>query len=221
MNQEITIKSTVELPEYYGMKPEYLINRENWNGHSFALFVGIVHENGEIVSHLQNDKRNENTFYFEIMLKDVELYHKKVRIEKGDQLVTADYYFVPYEVKDHPSLLPTIDSKFVEGASNVEYTGTYEVLMVMDESYKRYLYIDFKTKGMGSISLYDMIRNLDDSFETFFDEKSHGFSHDEDGYYVDFYDKTGDKVICEQMSYEAFLSMIASVRLVKLDCKII
>lgn len=224
MNREIILSTQINIHEHTGLKKEFALNFkkvQNWDGHAFAVAVGMANLDGSLESFFVDDQKNESTLIFENLKSENQLLIKRKSIVRDDKLTAVDYYFVPYFVKDHPSTLKTIDTEYVVGASNVEYDCTFEVQLVADEDYKRYVYIDYKTKGMGSIPLFGMIENLEDTFEEFFKDKKNDFKYEDGAYFIAFYDNTGDKNYVENMSITEFLSMIVSIRMVKLECTIL
>lgn len=151
-------------------------------------------------------------------------------IEKHVNLIDRDTmkersgvrYFIPYKVKDHCSNKPTITDAYVDNCSNVHYSVEYEILMVAGDDFKRYITVEYETEGSFSSCLFDQIESVEDMFDEWFEEESHGFMINEDGNKtVTFYDETGENCDIDISSIDELMSMIMSIRVIKCDRLII
>lgn len=229
MGKTIELVACVEVPEYTGLKNTKEIEVRDgceWNGHACSTLVGMILDDGTVESHFKKDIENGNTEIFDRLRNDIQMIEKHVNLYnlETNQERCGRRYYIPYKVKNHCSDRPTVTDSCVDRVSNVHYSVEYEILLVADEDYKRYITVEFETEGSFASTFFDQIGNIEDMFEEWFEECSHGFSVDED--YSDyktvrFYDETGEHCDIEISSIRELLSMIASIRVIKCDRKII
>ena len=227
VSKKIKAISTIEIPEAIGLSK--VLEFENsasdpFLGHAHGSVIGMILEDGTIKSYFKKDKEDGNSRLFEIAIKEMKLKTKTIHINKNGKLISATQYYVPYVIEGHISSMPTITSGYVEGASNVAYDIICEVLLVADEDLRLYLPVEIKTRGYGSVSLYDYMDSIEDLFDEYFEDKKLGFSVHEDEEYnestkiVKFYNDLGQIYPVEISSTKELLKMINSVRLVQLKC---
>lgn len=111
---------------------------------------------------------------------------------------------------------------YVDRCSNVHYTVEYEILLVADDDFRKYITVEYESEGMFSSVFFDQVEQIEDMFEEWFEEHTHGFGENEDGdKFITFYDNTGENVDIDVCSVREALSMITSIRVIKCDRKII
>lgn len=227
MRKVIEMVSYEDIPSYTGLENTTSIEIKEgyeWDGHGYGICVGIIKEDGTVESCFKSDINNGNTDIFDKLRKDIHLIEKDFSYidRSSDELFYMKKYYVPYKVKDHCSNKPTVTDSYVDNCCNVHYSVEYEILLVADEGYKRYITNEYKTKGYGSSCFFDQVKDIEEIFEEWFEEGSHGFKIDDNNNKsVTFYDDTGEKCDIDVVSVAELLSMIASIRVIKCDREII
>ena len=227
MDKVIEMVSYENIPEYARLGNTTSIEIEEdceWNGHAYATCIGMVYDDGTVESYFKKDKENDNTEIFDKLRNDIRLIEKHVNLRNYEtmELSSGVRYFIPYKVKDHSSNKPTVTDSYVDGCSNVHYSVEYEIVLVAGDGYKRYITVEYETEGHYSSCFFDQVENIEEMFEEWFEEESHGFRIVEDDYKtVTFYDETGEDCDIEISSVGELMSMIASIRVIKCDHKII
>lgn len=228
-NKSVILEANVQIPEYVGFKQEEEIKiKENafFDGHAYGYEVGRIYDDGEVKSSFVKDHENKTTEMFDKLINDVELITKStytVNFETGlERFVTR--YYLPYRVKGHSFTLPTVTESHVDNCCNVEYSVAYEILFVADEGYKRYLTVEYETEGSFAMSFWDHMSDVEEMLEEMFEnEDNNGFYDHGDYRTVTFYDDVGD--VCDidisSSSLHELLCMIASIRVIRCDHKII
>lgn len=227
MGKIIEVESLDNIPEYAGLGNTTSIEiREgcDWYGHAYATCVGFISDNGTVESYFKTDKENGNTEIFDKLRNDIGMIKKYVYLVDRDtnEERSGNRYFIPYKVKDHCSNKPTVTDAYVDGCSNVHYSVEYEIVLVADDDFKRYITTEYETEGHYSSCFFDQVENIEEMFEEWFEEESHGFNVDEDGNKsVTFYDDTGENCNIGISSVEELLSMITSIRVIKCERKLL
>ena len=227
MGKVIEMISYENIPDYTGLSNETSIEIKEgceWSGHAYATCVGITYDDGTVESYFKRDKENNNTEIFDKLRNDIRLIEKRVNLGNYDTMESSSgiRYFIPYKVKEHCSDKPTVTDEYVDGCSNVHYSVEYEIVLVAGDGYKRYITVDYETEGTWSSCFFDQVENIEDMFEEWFEEESHGFRIVEDDYKtVTFYDETGENCEVDISSISELMSMIASIRVIKCDHTII
>lgn len=227
MEKVIEVEAYENIPDYTGLGKTTAIKiREGceWYGHAYATCVGMIYDDGTIESYFKKDAENGNTEIFDRLRKDIHLIEKHVNLRNYDnfELTSGTRYYIPYKVKNHCSGKPTVTDAYVEGASNVHYSVEYEILLVADEKYKRYITVEYETRGHYSSCFFNQVENIEETFEEWFEEGSHGFKIvNEDYKTVTFYDETGENCEVDISSTAELMSMITSIRVIKCNRKII
>lgn len=227
MGKVIEMISNENIPEYTGLGNTTSIEIKDgceWYGYAYATCVGFVGDNGTVESYFKTDKENGDIGIFDKLKNDIRMIKKHVYLvdrETGEE-ISGNRYFIPYKVKDHCSDKPTITDAYVDGCSNIHYSVEYEIVLIAGDDFKRYITINYETEGHYSSCFFDQVENIEEMFEEWFEEESHGFNVNEDGNKsVTFYDNTGENCDIEISSVEELLSMITSIRVIKCEQKII
>lgn len=228
MSKKIELEAIEHIPEYTGILDDgntiTIKDGHEWNGHAYADKVGrIYNESGKVESFFKADCDNGNTDIFDRLRNDIHLITKEHNVMDRDtyKLYYVTDYYIPYRVKEHCSSIPTVINTHVDGCMNVNYEVEYEIIFAADDDYIRYFTAEYKTYGGYAVSFYEELKNIEEMFEEWMDEESHGFHRDEyDELCLDFYDSTGEKIDVAINSIDELLSMITSVRVIKLDRKI-
>lgn len=227
MGKVIEMISFENIPDYTGLSNETSIEIKEgceWNGHAYATCVGTIYDDGTVESYFKRDKENNNTEIFDKLRNDIQLIEKHVNLSNYEtmEISSGVRYFIPYKVKDHSSNKPTVTDSYVGGCSNVHYSVEYEIVLVAGDDYKRYITVEYETEGHYSSCFFDQVENIEEMFEEWFEEESHGFRIVEDDYKtVTFYDETGENCDIEISSVSELMSMITSIRVIKCDHTII
>lgn len=227
MGKIIELESYENIPEYTGLKNEEKLELKDdyeWYGQKYGIRIGIIYDDGTVKSSFKKDIDNNNTEIFDRLRNDIKLYTDHVELRNYDTygLKGATRYYIPYKVKNHCSNKQTITDCYVERCNNVHYSVEYEILLVADEQYKRYITVEYKTDGSHSTSLYDEIKCIEEDFEEWFSEGTNGFKIDEDGIKsVTFYNDIGEHLDIDIESIDDLLDMIMSIKVIKCDSKII
>jgi putative lipase involved disintegration of autophagic bodies len=227
MSKIIELETCENIPKYTGLSNDHKIgveDRYNWYGHSYGICVGIIYDDGSVKSNFKKDTENSNTEIFDKLREDMNLIEKRADFRDYNTFESRSgtKYYITYKVKNHSSSKPTVTDCYIERCSNVHYSVEYEILLVADEEYSRYITVDFETEGMNSISFFDQVKDMEETFEEWFEEESNGFKEDEDGIRtVRFYNNVGQCLDIEIESIDELLSMITSIRMIKCEQKII
>lgn len=227
MGKIIELESYEEIPEYSGFKKNEEIEVRDgcgWNGHAYAVCVGIIYDDGTIESYFKADEENGNTEIFDKLRNDIRLVKKHVNLRDFNtmKLTSGTKYFIPYKVKNHCSDKPTITNTYVDNCINVHYSVEYEILLAASDDFKRYITVEYETEGTFSSCFFNQVENIEEMFEEWFEEETHGFKVDEEGNKsVVFYDETGESCDIEIFSISELLSMVTSIRVIKCDRNII
>ncbi len=221
--KKIKAVSYEDIPEYTGLKNEVQIIVNDgceWFGDRHGVWVGSIRLDGTIKSAFKKDIANNNTELFDKLRKDIKLigkYRHLVDNENGERFDATDCY-IPYRVAEHSSLRPTVTDNYVDSCMNVHYDVEYEILLVADEEYRRYIIITYETEGSYSSSFFEQIEIIEETFEEFFEEGSNGFKKDDDNnMQVEFCNDIGDQEYLGIDSMDELLSMISSVRVIKCE----
>lgn len=226
MNKVIEMISYEDIPEYTGLSNTISIEIKEgreWYGHAYAICVGIIYDDETIESYFETDEKNGNTEIFDRLRNDIGMIKKHVYLVNRETMKEkkGNMYFIPYRVKDHCSSKPTVIDSYVDNCSNVHYSVEYEIVLVADEDYRRYITVGYETEGSYSACFFDQVENIEGKFEEWFEEESHGFKIVEGDMTVSFYDETGESCEIDISSIDELMSMITSIRVIKCDRKII
>lgn len=180
----------VPLKEIIELKTE-----KEWFGHSYGTCVGSIYDDGEKRSCFKADQKG--TDLFDKLLEESALYSEhKIAISRKDhkERGRTDYYIM-YEIVGHSKDLPTVLNLSLDTCCNVEYTYTYEILLVADDEYRRYITVNVKTDGPYTTCLADLMKDLDEIFEEWIQENEQGFNRNEYGEIcVQFYNDVGQEI---------------------------
>lgn len=225
MGKEIEMESYEDIPEYTGLdKNSTTITIRDgieWGGHASATAVGFIKDDGTIESYFKDDENHE---LFDKLKNDIHLITKYRNYRNYDtlELKSGTEYYIPYRVKNHCSTKPTVTDAHVDRCSNVNYKVEYEILLVAEDGFKRYITCEYESEGSFSKIFFDEVEDIESMFEEWFEEGSHGFGHDEDGnMFITFYDNIGTNADIDVCSVRDVLSMISSIRVIKCDTEII
>jgi len=224
MKNQIEVCSYFDIPDYTELKNNTFITVEDgykWNGDRHGTFVGRIESNGEVISYFKKDKENNNTYIFDKLREDVQLCQRSRTYADGKDLKFATDYYIPYFVKDHSSQLPTVTDSYVDHCSNAEYKVAYEVLFVAEDDFRKYLTVEYTTKGHWSSCFFDQVESLRDDLQGMFEDGENGFAKKDGCLTAEFYDGTGYGTDLEIESMNELMSMIASIRVIKLETEII
>lgn len=226
MSKIIEMVSYENIPEYTGLGNTTAIEIRDgceWYGHAYATCVGMIKDDKTVESYFKIDTQNGNTEIFDKLRNDIKLIEKHCNFmdRESMDLRSGTRYFIPYKVKDHCSTKPTVIDSYVDRCSNVHYDVEYEILLVAEDGFKRFITVEYESEGSFSSIFFDQVESIEDMFEEWFEENSHGFRIAEDGYRtVAFYDDSGEKCDIDISSVRELLSMITSIRVIKCDRKI-
>ncbi len=224
MGKEIEICSYFDIPDYTGLNNNTLITVKDghtWNGDRHGSFVGRIESDGEVISYFKKDKENNNTYIFDKLREDVQLCQRSRTYAEGKDLKFATDYYIPYYVKNHSSQLATVTDSYVDHCSNAEYKVAYEVLFVAEDDFRKYLTIEYTTKGHWSSCFFDQVESLRDDLQGMFEDGENGFLKKDGQMTAEFYDGAGYGIDLELESIDELVSMIASIRVIKLETEIV
>jgi len=228
MGSKIEVVSFEDVPDYTGLEKNSatITTRDGhtWDGHRYGTWVGRIFRDGEVESAFTKDIKNKNTKLFDKLRKDMNLFEKHVTVcIKDRDLENAVDFYIPYMVKDHCSTKPTVTDTYVDNCVNVTYSVEYEIVLTAGDGYMRYIVVPYETSGRYGwpSSFYDQIKDIEDLFEEWFEEKSHGFVEENHQKQIVFYDETGEDTLINIFSMRELLSMITSVRVIKCDREIV
>ena len=211
-----------EIPENIPVSKTGTIRTEKeWYGHSLGDAVGRIYDDGKIESFFKEDNNNEwfNTLRNRGLLKSKHrnLINKKTFVEYG-----CEEYYLMRRVVGHTSNLPTVTDCSLDDCCNVKFEYTFEILLVADDDYKRYITESIETEGPHTYCLADKLESLEEVFEEWAENEEQGFKKSEDGgVTVIFYDDFGQSLDAEFYDIRELLMCINSVRIVKMEITII
>lgn len=184
----------------------------------------MIYDDGAIESYFKADKENGNTEIFDKLRNDIGMIKKHINLVDCETMKekSGNRYFIPYRVKNHCSNKPTVIDSYVDGCSNVHYSVEYEIILIADEEFKRYITVEYETEGHYSSCFFDQVECIENMFQEWFEEGAHEFKITEDDCKtVTFYDETGESSDVEIFSIDELLSMITSIRVIKCEQNII
>lgn len=225
MEKKIEIVPIIKIPEYTGLKQGNLTLNvpPNWDGHAYGRFVGRVFEDGTVESAFIEDQNNDNTKIFDRLRSDCDLLVTKgTVINRKNELFNVKQFYIPYKVKGHLSDNPTVTDNYIDCCMNVKYHCKYEILLVAEEGFKKYIYEEYDTSGSNSLPFYECVDDLRNTFEEYFENGEHGFMGWEDNELsVYFYNDCGERILIDVLNINELVSMVASIRVVELTKEII
>lgn len=228
MEQKIKMISFEDVPEYTGLEKNSasitVKDGHTWDGHRYGTWVGRIYQDDEIKSGFYEDTKNNNTDIFDKLRKDMKLFEKHVTCIRGEDrntLQCAVDYYIPYMVENHCSTKPTVIDTCIDFCNNVNYEMEYEILLVADEEFRRYITISYGTSGSFASTFFDQMGDIEEMFEAWFEEGEYDFRKVDGNMQVAFYDETGEKTFIDISCMRELLGMINSVRVIKCDRTII
>lgn len=199
--------------------------KDDWDGHAFGVCVGRILDDNTVESMINDDRDTNTTVIFDQLRNDYELIQKdRTYLDKtSGKLRTAQAYYVPYKPENHCSDLPTVMGAFVDRCSNVKYDMTYELLFVLEESYRRYVTVSYHTEGTYASTFYDQLSELEDMIEEWIDEEKHGIHKikEYNAFTMPFYNDIGERNNIEFANKWELLQSLASIRVIRCDQTII
>ena len=220
-----TVELIEELPEEIPLKRTGTITtRGEWYGHSYADVVGRIYADGTVKSFFTDDIESGTTRLFDILRYSgkVKKIHRCIWERDSLELKDCDDYYVLRKVKGHTSERPTETETRLDTICNVDYEYVYEILLVANDEYRRYLTESVKTRGLGPYSIFDSMHDWEETFEEWAEYEENGFREDDDGgIEVLFYDELGNSEwIYFDSAHELLLSM-NSVRMIEIKEEIV
>lgn len=212
---EIIDKSLVS--EILNEKEILNMHDEPWYGRTYGVCIGKIYEDGKKVSLIKKDTKYGSTEYFDTYLKSGKLKKQTVRLPEK----LCDKYYVMYKVKDADK--PTVMDYMFDPALNTEYRFVYEILLILDEGFSRYITREIKTKGSCATSMMDDLENIGDVFLEWAEEGKNGFcfAYEDRELNVAFYDEFGSETYCWFNGIQDLVQKINSVRIIEMESKII
>lgn len=214
------------VPEYMKIPHKGTVSSEKeWFGHSYGEAVGRIHPDGTMESLFKHDRKAGNCEWFEELLKKGILRSTHRHLIDMDTFVRKDYeeFYLMHKITGHSSGMPTVTGERMNGFWNVQYEYTYEILLVADDEYKRYITNTVRTEGRHLYCLFDEIQSLEDIFEEWAENGEKGFrlSADRQSIKIDFYDDFGQDIEAEFENVNEILECINSIRIIDLKSKIL
>lgn len=197
-------------------------SEKEWYGHSLGTCVGYIFDDGEKKSLFVAD--GDGTENFDKLLEAgiLKEQHKHTINRKTGKERGVVYYYAMREIIGHSSGLPTISDKCLDTCCNVQYHYTYEILLVADDEYKRYITVDVDTDGPHTCCLMDIVGDLEYTIEEWAEDEEYGFSKDDYGtLHCQFFDDFGQGLDVEFSSTRELMMCVNSIRIVKLQSEII
>lgn len=211
-----------EIPENIPVSKNGTIGtKKEWYGHSLGDAVGRIYDDGKIESFFKEDNDNEwfNTLRNQGLLKSK---HRNLIDRKTFAEYSCEEYYLMRRVVGHTSNMPTVTDRNLDDCCNVKFEYTFEILLVADDDYKRYITESIKTEGPHTYCLADKLESLEEVFEEWAENEEQGFKESEDGgVTVTFYDDFGQSLDAEFYSIRELLMCVNSVRIVKLERTIV
>ncbi|CVI71439.1 MAG TPA: hypothetical protein H9968_05325 [Candidatus Anaerobutyricum stercoris] len=205
-----------ELPGDIPLKPvEKLTSEKPWYGHSYGDRVGRIYLDGRKESFFVKDQEQGGTKLFDQMLAKNVTYphvHSMYDRKTGETYDCEDHYILR-DVAGHSSLQPTLTDDALDTCMNVGFTYHYEILLVLDMEWKRYISQTVQTHGPFTYGLYDIITSLGDIIEEWAEAEENGFRKDEDGIHALFYNLIGEEIEESFPATETLLLYLNSVRI--------
>ena len=227
--KRLKTKALFDIPDYFNSEPDknegIIETPANWEGHSYCVPIGRVYNaTGIVESFVIEDNNNGNTDIFERLKSDknlnLHIVNRSINVVKNGSKEShnVNEYFIPYSIEGHVSTLPTVDYTSIS-AYNIGIKGydfKYEVLLVAGDDFKKYITFDVKSDGYLPTCLYEELRELEDNFERFFEEQTHGFRTNYGMKEVIFYNTLGKDTPLEIDSTLDLVRMVHSIRMVGL-----
>lgn len=223
MSYAYKIELIEELPENIPMDKTGTITTESeWYGSTYGGCFGKILDTGEKESFFKKDKENGNTDLFDTMLASGKCkpVHRKMFNSGTGNTYVATFYYIMYRIVGHCSGKPTVTTEALDTCMNVEYEYTYEILLVADDEYRRYITKTIKTDGPGTYSLLDDIEDLEQVFEEWAEEEEQGFRYCDGEIEVKFFNEVGEEQYISFESMRHLLMSINSIRIIDFKSKI-
>jgi len=220
---EYEVELIETIPEEITLKAKgKLITKGEWYGHSFGDAVGRIYDDGRVESFFKHDDPGNE--WFDMLKKKgvLRTRHRNLIDRMTYKEYSCDEFYLMRRVNGHVSGLPTVMDDCLDTCMNVDYKYTYEILLVADDEYKRYVTKEIRTSGPHTFCLIDEIGNLEGQIEEWAEEKKNGFSYDEDNTLCcKMYNDFGEETDADFYSTRELLMCINSIRLVKLKQTIV
>lgn len=224
MSYTYKIELIEELPEDIPLEKTGSITTEKeWFGSTFGECVGKILDTGEKESFFRRDRENNNTVLLDILVESgkCKCIHREMYNRENKKSYKATFIYVMHRVVDHCSDKPTITAEALDTPMNVEYEFTYEILLVANDEYKRYITKTIKTKGPYTYSLMDVIENIEQMFEEWIEDGEQGFRYSDEEIEVKFYNEVGEENHIPFENMRHLLMSINSVRIIDFKSKLV
>ena len=215
------IELMVDTPEYMQIPKRGAVSAEKeWFGHSYGEAVGRIYSDGTVESFFKHDMAaNSKEWFEELRSKGIlrSTYRHLVDVDTLQSRGCEEFYLM-HRIVGHSSEKPTVADQRIDSFWNVRYEYTYELLLVVDEEYKRYITNTIKTEGKHLYCLIDEIQSLEDIFEEWAEKGEQGFRFDReaDVIAVEFYNDFGQETEVEFVNTDEILECISSIRIIDL-----
>lgn len=224
MEKTYGVELIEKLPEDIPLRKRGTITTKGeWYGHSFGDCIGRVYEDGEVKSFFTADRENGTTELFDTLreLGITRTKHRQlINRETGKERSCKEHYLMR-RVVGHGSDKETVKDNCLDTCSNVKYEYTYEILFVLDDEYKRYVYDTVRTDGPYTYGLSSVLESLEDTVREWAEENEKGFSFDGGGMHVKFYDDFGNDIDAEFYGMYELMMCVNSVRIIELKREIV
>lgn len=219
-----TLELIEDIPEYMGIdKIGEVESKKEWFGHSHGDPVGRMYTDGRVESFFNPDIERGTTDWFDILRNSGKLRqrHRHLINHETWEKYECDEFYLMRRVVGHSSEMPTITDVGLDTCMNVRYEYTYEILMVADDEFRRYITDTIYTKGPGTYSLVDVISSLEGTFEEWADEGKNGFGRKDGELRVNFYNDFGEPISANFYSVDELMMCINSIRIIDLKKTIV
>lgn len=137
----------------------------------------------------------------------------------------AERYYMMYDAVDTTANTPTFRSECLSRAMNMSYKVQYEVHLVVDDGYERFVTLDYATRGPYTTSFFSQVEDLERTFEELMEEGKLGFfmaegeleDELEGKHGVTFYNEMGEPLKLGFHSMSELMMSVHSIRILNIE----
>ena len=209
-----------------GYADELEYTNPGFHGHQIGISLGVTDvTTGEIVENYISETQGDEATR-KAILKSILKDESVIKIEKpihqlvDGNLVSRTIWFAPYAVKDHSVFQETLNFNNLVCSDMTMNHVVLEVLFV-EQNLNRYITMSYDTKNSSIMdTVYDIFEYTNNIEEWNKDIKYIENGESGTGYYLDFYDEAGEKVMLCFSDMKRLRDAIVSVRLLEVSTTI-
>lgn len=206
-----------EIPQEVAVdKVREMSTEQEWYGHAYADPVGRIYADGHIESFVPHDGTGAE--WFSVLRNAGVLKARRRNLKIKHKVCICEEYYLQRSVIGHSSTLPTVVNGSLTANIRTQNRYTYEVLLVADDEYRRYITCEMtvRTSGRFFTGLCEDLNGLILELREWATEGRNGFSKKHGKICCCFYNDFGEARHIYFSSQELLLH-VNSVRIIKLN----